>query len=33
MPWWNTELVGTMLGLWARMDAAEQDKFLKETIE
>ncbi|NCD26058.1 MAG: hypothetical protein EOL86_10785 [Deltaproteobacteria bacterium] len=32
MPWWNVEKVGTMLDVWARMDAAEQDLFLKGVL-
>ncbi len=32
MIWWNTEQVGIMLDVWARMDAAEQDLFLKGVL-
>ncbi len=32
MIWWNTKKVGVMLATWQKMDAAEQDLFLKGVL-
>ena len=33
MVWWNTELVGSMLATWQKMDVESQDDFLKGVLD